>query len=94
VGHSGASITDVYDKSAEDEAFRKEWSAKAGLGFELPELCKPGDPPPPTCSRVSHTPASAEPATLSTESAHYEATDDDLPIELFQSPTETLAQAK
>jgi integrase len=34
-GHRGSSITDRYDKIAQDATTRKEWAIKAGLGFEL-----------------------------------------------------------
>jgi hypothetical protein len=44
VGHSGISITDLYDRSTEDEPFRKEWCAKMGLGFELPQLAASSTP--------------------------------------------------
>lgn len=34
-GHAGANVTDRYIKSGEDIKARKEWAAKAGLGFSL-----------------------------------------------------------
>lgn len=39
-GHSGASITDRYTKMGPEIQARKEWAAKAGLGFELPREAK------------------------------------------------------
>jgi len=38
VGHESKSITDRYSKLAQDVAFRQFWCAKAGIGFELPEV--------------------------------------------------------
>jgi integrase len=73
VGHSGQSITDTYSKLGECDDLRKEWATRAELGFVLPEISKPGDPPP---------------------SSPYQASDDDLPVELFESPIEMLADAK
>lgn len=35
LGHSGTSITDVYDKTSLDDAFRQEQAEKAGTGFTL-----------------------------------------------------------
>jgi len=35
IGHSHSSITDLYDKIAEDIPARKEFAQKAGLGFQL-----------------------------------------------------------
>jgi integrase len=102
VGHSGISITDLYDQSAEDEAYRKEWCAKMGLGFELPVIVDAGHPAPKSSrpSKVftaSEASSRAEPtASLEpiTDVLSYQATDDDLPLDLFQSPTETLAEFK
>jgi integrase len=50
VGHSGAGITDLYDKSAQDETYRKEWAAKVGLGFALPEFRNATHPAPQSTS--------------------------------------------
>lgn len=77
VGHSGKSITDLYDKSAEDEAFRKYWAEKAGLGFELPEL-RPADP---ARTNTLFPDLAAQPE----EVVRYQATDDDLPTELLEA---------
>ena len=73
VGHSGISITDLYDQSPEDEAYRKKWCAKVGLGFELPQLGKAGEPSPST------------PESVTEDAVRYQATDDDLPLELFEA---------
>ena len=45
-GHQGAGITDLYSKLAENIELRKEWALRAGLGFSLGHLGKPGDPRP------------------------------------------------
>jgi integrase len=37
VGHEGQGITDRYSKLGEKEELRKQWAAKAGLGFTLPK---------------------------------------------------------
>jgi integrase len=46
VGHAGKDITDRYSKLAENIELRKEWAVRAGLGFSLDHLGKPGDPRP------------------------------------------------
>ena len=46
VGHAGEGITDRYSKLAENIELRKEWARRAGLGFSLEYLGKPGDPRP------------------------------------------------
>jgi integrase len=85
IGHSsGKDITARYDKSADDREWRQTWANKCGIGFELPEILK-----------APHTyRAPAKTVTPATEATPYQATDDDLPIELFESATETLAEAK
>lgn len=42
VGHAGERITDRYSKLAENVELRKEWALRAGLGFSLDHLGKPG----------------------------------------------------
>jgi hypothetical protein len=46
LGHAGEGITDRYSKLAENVELRKEWALRAGLGFSLDHLGKPGDPRP------------------------------------------------
>ena len=92
-GHSGKGITDRYSKLAENAELRKQWASKCGLGFDLPEFCKPGLPAPPTRHRViSQAPAAAAKADSIVEAVpelvRYQATDEDLPVELFEKPTE------
>ncbi len=36
MGHAAKTMGDLYDKIKEDKAFRREWAAKCGFGFELP----------------------------------------------------------
>jgi integrase len=94
VGHSGRSITDLYDKSADDEAYRKHWAKEAGLGFALPELRKSGAPPPQSSEVVVSTaesPALAKAHSVVEavpEVLPYHASDDDLPAELFEMAAE------
>jgi len=92
IGHSnGNDITARYDKSADDREWRQTWANKCGIGFELPEIGKSGDPRPrPHTRRTSTKPSSSEAAVATP----YQATDEDLPIELFESATETLAEAE
>jgi hypothetical protein len=85
---SGNDITTRYDKSTDDKEWRQTWAKRCGIGFELPEISKPGDPRPHT----RRTPA--KPAALATATSPYVASDDDLPVELFESPIEMLADAK
>ncbi len=40
LGHSGASLTDRYSKLSENVELRRQWAARAGLGFDVPE-CEP-----------------------------------------------------
>jgi integrase len=78
IGHSsGNDITARYDISADDKEWRQTWANKCGIGFDLPEIVKPGDPRPHT--RVKHAPP-AQPVTITTEPIRYTATDDDLPL--------------
>src|SRR4029077_19954064 len=44
-GHAGKSVHDRYVKLNKDVEARKEWAAKAGLGFELPSkiTCRNSD---------------------------------------------------
>jgi integrase len=37
IGHARTSITDLYDKSARNEALRREWAQRVGLGFVIPK---------------------------------------------------------
>jgi integrase len=46
VGHAAKDITDRYSKLAENVELRKKWALRAGLGFSLDHLGKPGDPRP------------------------------------------------
>ena len=55
-GTWGNDITALYDKSAEDQEWRRTVGNRVGIGFELPDL-KSGDPP-----SVVSTPSSAEAA--------------------------------
>lgn len=38
LAHADASMSDLYDKIKEDDAFRLEWAEKCGIGFELPSI--------------------------------------------------------
>jgi integrase len=38
MGHTGESMTDLYDKIKEDVVFRRMWAEKCGVGFELPSV--------------------------------------------------------
>ena len=31
-------MSELYDKIREDDAFRREWAEKCGIGFELPSV--------------------------------------------------------
>jgi integrase len=92
VGHSGRGITDRYSKLGENVELRREWSRRAGLGFAIPELYKvPPAPKSSKSSKGSKASSRAESATsveAITEVVSYQATEDDLPVELFEKPTE------
>jgi hypothetical protein len=92
VGHAGSGITDRYSKLGECADLRKQWATRAELGFALPEFCKRGDPPPWSHHDEVTRDDAHPPAAPAQEVLPYEATDDDLPIELFVSSTETLAE--
>ena len=36
MGHDDKEIGDIYSKLKEDVAFRKDWTSRIGLGFEIP----------------------------------------------------------
>jgi integrase len=38
LGHSGGTLTDLYDRSATDSSYRKMAVEQAGIGFELPAI--------------------------------------------------------
>lgn len=95
-GHSGKDITDRYSKLAENTELRKQWAIRAETGFDLPELRLSGLPAPKS-SKSSKASMRAESAAFLepvTELVSYQATDDDLPIELFETPTELLMEVK
>ena len=56
MGHAGERITDRYSKLAENVELRKEWTRRAGLGFELDKV---GHPAP----KLSLHPKAAKPGT-------------------------------
>jgi hypothetical protein len=53
VGHAGEGVTDRYSKLAENIELRKEWATRAGLGFSLDHLGKPGDPRPAKAAKAA-----------------------------------------
>jgi hypothetical protein len=38
MGHAGESMTDTYDRSAEDLQYRKDVAVSMGTGFEIPKM--------------------------------------------------------
>jgi integrase len=95
VGHSAKGITDKYSKLAENAELRKQWASKCRLGFDLPEFCKPGHPAP--SSFKTPKPAAAAKADSIVEAVpelvRYQASNDDLPAELFETPAEHAERA-
>ena len=96
-GHVGSqeggyrqSITDRYSKLGENVELRRDWVLRAGLGFALPEIGKAGRPEPSARSpRTAKCDTSHAPVKLAESSvASYQASDDDLPAELFAAPSE------
>jgi hypothetical protein len=78
---------------------RKQWATKAELGFELPEISTLDDPHPhPTkLGKPKSAPLRThhlEQVTEVISVPSYVASDDDLPAELFEPPTEALAEFK
>jgi integrase len=39
IGHADQTVTDPYSNISKRIQSRKQWAKKAGLGFDLPELC-------------------------------------------------------
>jgi integrase len=79
-GHEGQSITDRYSKLAENVEVRREWASRPGLlGFDSPDL-----------TRSEHTTSrrTVEDISLTEEVVRYQASDDDLPVELFSEHVE------
>jgi len=83
VGHEGHGITDRYCKLGENVELRKQWATQAGLGFVLPELVDS----PRTASRRGAPKPVIPPtsAAFAEEVARYQASDNDLPAELFET---------
>jgi len=86
VGHEGQSITDRYSKLGENVEIRRDWAKKAGLGFALSKLGSPNRE-----IKSITTPTPAESAALAEEIVRYQATDEDLPAELFEISAEPVA---
>jgi hypothetical protein len=38
MGHAGKDMSDLYDKSKEDVAFRRKWAERCGFGFQVPSV--------------------------------------------------------
>ncbi len=94
-GHSSNGITDKYSKLSENADLRKQWSEKLGLGFDIPELCAVA--PAPSPFKASKSAAAAKALTIVEavpEVVPFQASDEDLPVELFQKPTELLMEVK
>ena len=92
VGHAGQGITDRYSKLGQNVEPRRDWARRAGLGFEVPELCTaPRQDPHVGSSPDSESAESAKADTTVeaiAEVAPFVATDEDLPLELFQEQTD------
>ena len=108
VGHAGRqsditgqwepeTITDRYSKLSQNRDLRAAWAKRAGLGFVLPELHNAEEPAPhvdSTAKAESHAPPRAESIVeVVPEAMPYEASDDDLPVELFETAVEQVEQA-
>lgn len=98
IGHSGKSITDDYDQSAEDEAYRKKWVEKVGLGFTLPTLSGHPAPSPDSSPRVASAPhavsASTKPIDCSEPATRtYSAVDTDLADFFYSTPEQKEMEA-
>jgi integrase len=105
IGHSSGNditardnTTARYDKSCDDREWRQNWANKCGIGFALPEIVKAGHPAPKlpkACKPERSTSAKADSIVEAVpELVPYQASDDDLPIELFEKPTELLMEVK
>ena len=90
VGHEGKGITDRYSKLGENVELRHQWATQAGLGFELPELSVDSSPRATKSATPLSSVVTAAPAE---EVVRYQATDDDLPAELFESPVQLAERA-
>ena len=105
IGHSSGNditardnTTARYDKSCDDREWRQNWANKCGIGFALPEIVKAGHPAPKlpkACKPERSTSAKADSIVEAVpELVRYQASDDDLPVELFETPTELLMEVK
>ena len=95
LGHeTKGDITNRYSKLAENTELRKQWSTRCGLGFALPEIVDAGLPAlklPKACKPERSTSTKADSIVEAvSELVRYQASDDDLPIELFEKPTELM----
>jgi integrase len=85
VGHAGRGITDRYSKLAECADLRKQWAARAELGFALPEICKSGHPAPSPSKSPQPVSAPEVFEPLQPQQPAYIAEDNDLDL-FFYSP--------
>jgi len=93
IGHSnGNDIISRYDKSADDKEWRQTWANKCGIGFTLPDSPRIGSRRHTVKSAITRTPV--EPVGFAEVVVSYEATDEDLPAELFEAPTGQMVEAE
>ena len=91
LGHEmKADMTDKYSKLFKNHVLRKSWAVKAGLGFALPEISESGHLEPSSRRRIKPAVAHqrAKSSSPTEEVTPYQASDDDLPAELFPAPSE------
>jgi hypothetical protein len=82
VGHEGQGITDRYSKLAENVELRKQWALRAGLGFDISLVGHPGPRTKKPCK-----PKAVVGVATPLEAPKFQASDGDLPAELFEAPT-------
>ncbi len=95
IGHSnGGDTTNIYSKLSENLELRRTWSERAGTGLDL-SCVTIGEPVAVNKSkRVKLQRLSATSVESVERVATFQATDEDLPIELFEKPTELHMEAE
>jgi integrase len=91
-GHSGKGITDTYSKLSENTELRQQWAGRCGVGFDLPKLTVTARIDSPCIAKSKITRTVLKPPAITGDALPYQASDEDLPTMLFETPTESVGQ--